>query len=373
MLRSCSSFSVQLPRARKGGFDTSTHHRQRVVWEPCSLVGSYRISPRFFPSYITTGRREEKRSIVNASPAVSARASPPALPPRVWPPAAARGETSDIATLVTHSFTTQKMVVSAVVRRWAPLRRSGWMVQFQPGRAAVGLCVPHDISRIVSPGDSCSATAVSAAPSSSSSSSSSFSSVGAGAVASARHALMKRAAWSPLHDGLSMRPSHEQRGGATAPAARTFASEGAAPAGGGMAAVIEITDESQLEGVVTASVASGTALIFDFYANWCGPCKVLTPKIEALVRGTNGAAALVKINVDDHPNISDQLRIQSLPTVMLMVQGRFVDTFKGVLPVRSLRDGTRATPPQSTRTLRSLEPTRPNTRTRARHDLDEIE
>ena len=60
--------------------------------------------------------------------------------------------------------------------------------------------------------------------------------------------------------------------------------------------------------------------------------QVLTPKMEALVRATSGAAALVKINVDDHPAISDQLRIQSLPTVMLMVQGRFVDTFKGVLP-----------------------------------------
>lgn len=56
------------------------------------------------------------------------------------------------------------------------------------------------------------------------------------------------------------------------------------------------------------------------------------------MRRTDGAVTLVKINVDTQPAISDQLRIQSLPTVMLMLQGRFVDTFKGVLPDAQLAD-----------------------------------
>jgi putative thioredoxin len=102
-------------------------------------------------------------------------------------------------------------------------------------------------------------------------------------------------------------------------------------------AVVEIEDEAQLEQVVASSARTGVSLVFDFYADWCGPCKTLTPKLESLVAATGGKATLVKINVDAHPTVSDQLRIQSLPTVMLMSGGRFLDTFVGVKPDQEIR------------------------------------
>jgi putative thioredoxin len=78
--------------------------------------------------------------------------------------------------------------------------------------------------------------------------------------------------------------------------------------------------------------AEGVAMLFDFYADWCQPCKQLTPKLEKLATESNGKFVLVKVDVDAHSGISDQLRIQSLPTVHAMVDGKFIDTFSGVLP-----------------------------------------
>lgn len=127
-------------------------------------------------------------------------------------------------------------------------------------------------------------------------------------------------------------------------AASTGASSSSAPGAAGsppspptLPAVVEIEDEAQLEQVVASSARTGVSLVFDFYADWCGPCKTLTPKLESLVAATGGKATLVKINVDSHPAVSDQLRIQSLPTVMLMSGGRFLDTFVGVKPDQEIR------------------------------------
>jgi len=94
-------------------------------------------------------------------------------------------------------------------------------------------------------------------------------------------------------------------------------------------AVVEIIEESDLRDVVDAADARGIPLIFDFYADWCGPCKTLTPKLEALVASQpRGTLTLVKLNVDAHPSVSDHLKITSLPTVMTMHRGKFVDTFQ---------------------------------------------
>lgn len=79
--------------------------------------------------------------------------------------------------------------------------------------------------------------------------------------------------------------------------------------------------------------ASKTALVLvDFWAAWCGPCKALTPILEKLVRSYAGKVKLVKLNVDEHPAIPGQLRIQSLPTVYAFRDGRPVDGFMGGLP-----------------------------------------
>lgn len=79
--------------------------------------------------------------------------------------------------------------------------------------------------------------------------------------------------------------------------------------------------------------ASKQALVLvDFWAAWCQPCKQLTPILEKVVTSYQGKVRLVKLNVDEHPAIPGQLRIQSLPTVYAFRDGRPVDGFMGGLP-----------------------------------------
>ena len=73
-------------------------------------------------------------------------------------------------------------------------------------------------------------------------------------------------------------------------------------------------------------------VVVDFWAPWCGPCKQLGPILEKVVRAANGAVRLVKIDIDQHPEIAQQLRVQSIPAVFAFADGRPVDAFQGALP-----------------------------------------
>ncbi|HYS46626.1 MAG TPA: thioredoxin [Rhizomicrobium sp.] len=73
-------------------------------------------------------------------------------------------------------------------------------------------------------------------------------------------------------------------------------------------------------------------VIVDFWAPWCGPCKTLGPALEAAVTAADGAVKLVKINIDENPEIAQQLRIQSIPTVYAFRDGQPVDGFMGAIP-----------------------------------------
>ena len=73
-------------------------------------------------------------------------------------------------------------------------------------------------------------------------------------------------------------------------------------------------------------------VIVDFWAPWCGPCKQLTPTLEKVVKGAAGSVRMVKINIDENPQIAQQLRVQSIPAVFAFSNGQPVDGFIGALP-----------------------------------------
>jgi putative thioredoxin len=73
-------------------------------------------------------------------------------------------------------------------------------------------------------------------------------------------------------------------------------------------------------------------VLVDFWAPWCGPCKQLTPVLEKVVAAAGGKVKLVKMNIDDHPQIAGQLGIQSIPAVIAFRNGQPVDGFMGAVP-----------------------------------------
>ncbi len=94
--------------------------------------------------------------------------------------------------------------------------------------------------------------------------------------------------------------------------------------------ILDGTEATFMQDVIEAS--KDTPIIVDFWATWCGPCKQLTPALEAAVTAAKGKVRLVKIDVDKNQRIAGQLRIQSIPTVYAFWQGQPVDGFQGAQP-----------------------------------------
>lgn len=101
-------------------------------------------------------------------------------------------------------------------------------------------------------------------------------------------------------------------------------------AAGGDDLIRETTTQAFAKDVIEESRRQ--PVLVDFWAPWCGPCRQLTPVIEKQVKAAKGAVRLVKMNIDDHPQVAGQLGIQSIPAVIAFVDGRPVDGFMGALP-----------------------------------------
>lgn len=105
--------------------------------------------------------------------------------------------------------------------------------------------------------------------------------------------------------------------------------------------VVELRSTADFETLVRDASSQpapvGGPVILDFYADWCAPCKTLTPKLEKLVQAAGGSVRLAKINVDKLPELAQALQVAELPTVILVHMGKLVDSFKGVVPDAQLK------------------------------------
>ena len=92
----------------------------------------------------------------------------------------------------------------------------------------------------------------------------------------------------------------------------------------------ETTTQSFMKDVIEESKRQ--PVLIDFWAEWCGPCRQLTPVLEKAVRNAKGRVKLVKMNIDQHPAIPGQMGIQSIPAVIAFVNGQPADGFMGAVP-----------------------------------------
>ncbi len=107
----------------------------------------------------------------------------------------------------------------------------------------------------------------------------------------------------------------------------------AAPAAGEL--VIDVTVQNFVKEVIEES--KSRPVLVDFWAPWCGPCKTLGPVIEKAVQDAKGKVRLAKMNIDEHPQVAQQLGIQSIPAVYVFSNGQPVDGFVGALPEKDVK------------------------------------
>ena len=89
--------------------------------------------------------------------------------------------------------------------------------------------------------------------------------------------------------------------------------------------VLELNDSN-----FDSTVASSPALLVDFWAPWCGPCRMIAPVIEELGKELSGKVTVAKVNVDEAPNVSGAQRVTAIPTLMIFKNGALVERMTGL-------------------------------------------
>jgi thioredoxin 1 len=101
--------------------------------------------------------------------------------------------------------------------------------------------------------------------------------------------------------------------------------------------VLEFTDDN-IKGIVN----SGQPVVIDFWAEWCGPCRMIGPSIEELSKEYEGKVQIGKMNVDDHVDTPSEYGIRNIPTILFIKDGQVVDKQVGAAPKAVLEEKVKA-------------------------------
>jgi thioredoxin 1 len=96
---------------------------------------------------------------------------------------------------------------------------------------------------------------------------------------------------------------------------------------------VAVTDQTFEQEVMRSALP----VVVDFWAPWCGPCRMVAPVLEKLAREWNGKVKIAKINVDENPRFAGQYGVQAIPTMMVVKNGQVVDRWAGALPEPAMR------------------------------------
>src|SRR4051794_1109886 len=103
----------------------------------------------------------------------------------------------------------------------------------------------------------------------------------------------------------------------------------------------EMADSNSVQQITDSTfdqtVNAGKPVFVDFWAPWCGPCRIIGPIVEELAPSYQGKAVIGKVNVDDNPNIAQKFGVTSIPTLMMFKDGKIVDRAVGVMPKGELQ------------------------------------
>lgn len=101
--------------------------------------------------------------------------------------------------------------------------------------------------------------------------------------------------------------------------------------------VLNVTEKSFEEEVLK----SKKKVIVDFYANWCMPCKMMSPKLDEISEELGDSIKVVKINLDENINLADKYEVMSIPTIMIFNNGEIIETFIGVTDKAKIIDAVK--------------------------------